>query len=104
MMQRVPALLALIFVLLFAQQAGMCHALTHFAEGGAASRQHEPLPHPGGDCDECLAHAGMAAALPAAAIPPLISSPSSLPADEPFATPVVAPIRAYLSRAPPFLA
>jgi hypothetical protein len=89
--------------LLFAQQGATLHALVHLADGmPAQSQQEKHLPHSPA-CDKCVAYAGIGSAAP--------SSPQMFAAQE---TTVVlaaavfllffsAPLRAYLSRAPPRL-
>ena len=94
----------LAFVLLFAQQGAALHALSHFADGvPAQSQQEKNLPHSPA-CDKCVVYAGIGGA--AASSPPAfgIQQTTVILAAVLFLLFFSAPLRSYLSRAPPRLA
>lgn len=104
MIPRLPIALWLAFLLLFAQQGAVLHAVAHLGDYPPARQQQEQHSHPGQVCDECLAYAGIGSAAPAASLPDLPAIASHLPADACPAAPTSAQRVAYRSRAPPFLA
>jgi len=93
----------LAFVLLFAQQGAVLHALSHFADSAPAqSQQEKHLPHSPA-CDKCVVYAGIGGA--AASAPPVFFSREMtvVLASALFLLFFSAPFRTYLSRAPPRL-
>ena len=91
------------FVLLLTQQGAALHALSHLADGvPSQSQQEKHLPHSPA-CDKCVAYAGIGSAAP--------SSPPAFAAQEAAFILAMAllplffsaPLRSYLSRAPPRL-
>ncbi|BAN34163.1 hypothetical protein SCD_n00314 [Sulfuricella denitrificans skB26] len=94
----------LALALLFAQQGAALHALSHFADGvPAQSQQEKHLPHSPA-CDKCIVYAGIGGA--AASSPPVFAVPetTAILAAVFFLLFFSAPLRTYLSRAPPSLA
>jgi hypothetical protein len=90
--------LAFAFVLLFAQQGAVTHALTHLAEHAG---QEKHLPHSPA-CEQCVAYAGIGAApAPAALVFAALLAAGLLSAALPLWFFSV-PRRFYRSRAPPF--
>lgn len=101
---RLTLFLCLAFALLFAQQGAALHALSHFADSvPTQSQQEKHLPHSPA-CDQCVAYAGIGGA--AASSPPVFSSQeaTAVLAAMLFLLFFSAPLRSYLSRAPPRLA
>jgi hypothetical protein len=95
--------LLLAFVLLFAQQGVALHALSHLADGvPAKSQQEKHLPHSPA-CDKCVVYAGIGGAAPSS--PPAfgIQQATVILAAALFLLFFSAPLRSYLSRAPPRL-
>lgn len=93
----------LAFALLFAQQGAALHALSHFADGvPAQSQQEKHLPHSPA-CDKCVAYAGIGGA--ASPSPPVFATQETtvILAAVFFLLFFSAPLRTYLSRAPPRL-
>lgn len=93
----------LAFALLFAQQGAVLHALSHLADGvPAQSQQEKHLPHSPA-CDKCVAYAGIGGATPSS--PPVFTIPETTVtlAAALFLLFFSAPLRTYLSRAPPRL-
>ncbi|MHB9103309.1 MAG: hypothetical protein ACYC2E_17605 [Sulfuricella sp.] len=93
----------LAFALLFAQQGAALHALSHFADSvPAQSQQEKHLPH-SPVCDKCVVYAGIGNAAPSS--PPVfgIQQTTSILAAVVFLLFFSAPLRSYLSRAPPRL-
>ena len=89
--------------LLFAQQGAALHALSHLADSvPAQSQQEKQLPHSPA-CDKCVVYAGVGSA--AASSPPLFSASATTAtlAAVLFLLFFSAPLRSYLSRAPPRL-
>ncbi|GAO37213.1 hypothetical protein SCT_2631 [Sulfuricella sp. T08] len=104
MNSRLLFLLWLAFVLLFAQQGAVLHALSHFADGvPTQSQQDKHLPHSPA-CDKCVVYAGIGGAAPSS--PPVftIQEAATMLAAVFFLLFFSAPLRTYLSRGPPRLA
>lgn len=98
---RLILFVGLAFALLFAQQGAALHALSHFADSvPAQSQQEKHLPHSPA-CDKCVVYAGIgSAALPS---PPMFAAQetTAILAAVVFLLFFSAPLRSYLSRAPP---
>ncbi len=91
----------LAFVLLFAQQGAVLHALSHLADSvPSQSQQEKHLPHSPA-CDKCVAYAGIGGATPSS--PPVFTTPETtiILAAVLLLLFFSAPQRTYLSRAPP---
>lgn len=94
-----PALLAL--MLLFAQQFGHVHALSHLADGGDKPSHSKQLPADKA-CDLCLAFSAVGAALTASpTLPPVQAGSYPLPDTSRPQFPALAFAAAFHSRAPP---
>jgi len=93
----------LAFALLFAQQGAALHAMSHLADGvPEQSQQEKHLPYSPA-CDKCVVYAGIgSAALPS---PPIFAAQETtvVLAAVVFLLFFSAPLRSYLSRAPPRL-
>jgi len=104
MNSRLLFLLWLAFALLFAQQGGALHALSHLADGAPAqSQQEKHLPHSPA-CDKCMVYAGIGSAAPSS--PPVFATQetTSALAAVLFLLFFSTTSYSYLSRAPPRLA
>jgi len=91
----------LAIALLFAQQGAVLHALSHFADSVPAQAQQEKhLPHSPA-CDKCVVYAGIGSAAPSS--PPVFATQetTAILAAVFFLLFFSAPLRTYLSRAPP---
>lgn len=96
MPSRVLAPLLLAVFLLFAEQGGFTHALSHFG-GSAPAEKHAPPGH----CDQCVAYCGVSTAhglRPAWNLPK--AGADGWPASA-FASWQAAPSLAFFSRGPP---
>lgn len=100
-MTRLPLLLLLALVLLFAQQGAALHALSHLAERlPEQSRQDKQLPHSPA-CDKCVVYAEVEGALASGGMPlPFVAAPAFVAATMPAAR-LSCLDRAYHARAPP---
>ena len=104
MRSRLILFVCLAFSLLFAQQGAALHALSHLADSvPAQSQQEKHLPHSPA-CDKCVAYAGIGSAAPSS--PPVFATQetTAILAAVFFLLFFSAPLRTYLSRAPPRLA
>jgi hypothetical protein len=99
MKQRWLFSLCLALALLFAQQGGILHALSHLVENHSAP-QEKHLPH-SPICDECVAYAGVDSATVTASFFFALQQGIVVLAVVLFATLIPAAFRAYRSRAPP---
>jgi len=94
----------LAFALLFAQQGAALHALSHFADSvPAKSQQEKHLPHSPA-CDKCVVYAGIGSAAPSLQLEFATQKTTDILAAVLFLLFFSAPLRTYLSRAPPSLA
>lgn len=101
---RLILFVCLVFSLLFAQQGAALHALSHFADSvPAQSQQEKHLPHSPA-CDKCVVYAGIGGVAPSS--PPVFATQgtTAILAAAVFLLFFSAPLRTYLSRAPPRLA
>jgi hypothetical protein len=99
--RRLLTLLLLATALVLGQQGAALHAFSHLTEGVASQGEKQALH--GGACDQCVAYAGLASALPAAdVIPPALSAGPAAPcADAP--RPASPELRLSRARDPPVL-
>lgn len=104
MRSRLILFVCLAFSLLFAQQGAALHALSHLADSvPTQSQQEKHLPN-SPVCDKCIAYTGIGSAAPFS--PPVFATQetATILAAAFFLLFFSAPLRTYLSRAPPRLA
>lgn len=100
--RRIFAHVVFAFLLLFSQQLGVVHAISHLSsEPGSGSVQKKQLP---GElqCEQCLAFAAIGAGLTASPLStPQFLAPRETSVEVPLAKTLPASLRAFDSRAPP---
>lgn len=101
MFRRALAHLTLAFALLFAQQGGFAHELSHFARN--TSQTEKQLPH-SKVCEQCASYSQVGAGAVSQAIPFALPDVGCATYAWRSAEYSARPFFSHLSRAPPFLA
>lgn len=102
MLRRMILVLTLALLFGTGQQGALMHAVTHLAD--AQEQQQQDKKHSTSACEQCVAYAKLAGAVPSTAFAIPAAPATYIAASQPLLNAQSIAYRAYSARAPPFLA